>query len=190
MKRSIINLFVNVKISCLALMLAAACSAPALADDDKPWTAIGADCTVDEGELTFTGNIAYLKSDGAVARYNVVAVDGLLDAGPAAIFPRLTVRFRDNGNNNRVLVHLKRVAISTGDTTQIMTLDSNSYPGSSSFQTRSVEACGDDLFAFDFENYAYFVEVTMTRTSLPITPGVAAIRLDLGGTCIATDIHP
>jgi hypothetical protein len=191
MKNTVTRLVKYGKTLSLALMLIATCSPAALAVSDKPWTAIGSDGTVDEGEVTFTGNIAYLKSDdGAVIRYNVVAVDGLVDGGPALDFPRMTVRFRDNGNNNHIVVHLKRVDISGGGTTQLLTLDSNSYPGSSSFQTRYVDACGDDLFAFDFANYAYFVEVTMTRTGLPITPGVAAITLDLNGVCIATEFLP
>ena len=184
MKSAMANVITRSKALALAALVLT-CSPAALADGDKPWTSIGSDGTVDEGAITFTSNIAYLDADSAVIRYNVVAVDGIVDAGLAAPFPRLTARFRDNGGNGRVLVRLMRAGINGGNTVALLTLDSNDYPGSSSFQTRSVTGCGDDAFTFDFVDHTYFVEVTMTRTGLPVTPGLAALKLDLGGGCIA-----
>lgn len=173
------------KVLCLSLILVAACSAAALAEDDKSWTTVGSAGTVDEGsQMVFTDNIAYLDGDQGVIRYNVVAVDGLFNDGPQLAFPRMTVRFRDNGDNNRIIVRLKRAPIDGGNSTTLLKLDSNDYDGSSSFQTRSVTACGEDLFSFDFADNAYYIEVTMSRTGLPVTPGVASIKLDLGGNCI------
>jgi hypothetical protein len=169
----------------LAVVMIAACSPVALADDDKPWTAIGSDATAASGAVTYTGNIAYLDGNSVTLRYNVVAVDGLVDAGPAAAFPRMTARFRDNGNNGRVIVRLRRAPLDGGNTVQMLVIDSNDYPGSSSFQSRTATGCGDDAFSFDFVNNAYYIEVTMTRTSLPVTPGLASLKLDLEGACFA-----
>ena len=184
MKNTIMKLAAFSKALCLALILGTVCSAVALAQSDKPWTMVGSDGTADEdGQVIFTDNIAYLESDQAVVRYNVVAVDGLVDEGPQTFFPRMTVRFRDNGSNGRVLVRLKRVSIDGGSTTTLLTLDSNDYQGSSSFQTHSVTACGGDGFSFDFVNYAYYIEVRLTRTGLPVTPGLASLKLDMGGAC-------
>jgi hypothetical protein len=185
MKSTISKLATYGKSLSLATMLVAACAPAALAESDKPWTAIGSDTTAADGNVTYTGNIAYLDDDSVVLRYNVVAVDGLVDDGPALAFPRMTARFRDNGGNGRVVVRLKRVPIAGGSTVQLLVLDSNDYPGSSSFQTRTKTGCGDDWFAFDFINYAYFVEVAMTRTGLPVTPGLASLKLDLEGACFA-----
>lgn len=172
------------QISSLALLLVAASAAAAHAQSDRPWTTIGAAGTADEEDLViFSGNIVYLDDDAAVIRYNVVAVDGL-EGGQGLLWPQMTVRFRDNGNNNRVVVRLRRASIDGGTTEILLTLDSNDHAGSSSFQTRTVGTCGSGSnFSYDFEQYAYYIEVTLTRTSLPVTPGVASIQLDLGS-CI------
>lgn len=186
MKNTIKKLATSAAALALALIMVATTSAAAMAQDDKPWTTIGSDGTVDEsGQMTFTDNIAFLESDSAVIRYNVVAVDGLFNEGLQAAFPRMTARFRDNGSNNRVIVRLRRAPIDGGNVVTMLRLDSNDYAGSSSFQTQSVTACGDEAFSFDFANNAYYIEVTMSRTSLPVTPGLASIKLDLTVDCIA-----
>ncbi len=154
---------------------------------EKPWTTIGSAGTVDEGdEVSYTDHIAFLVGESAVIRYNVVAVDGLFEKGDNPLLPkptRMTVRFRDNGDNNRLVVRLKRVNLSNGDTDILLTLDSNNYAGSSSFQTRTV-GCG--AFDFDFSTYAYYVEATMTRTSLPISTALAGIQIAKSATgCLA-----
>lgn len=165
----------------LALLLAGlAASSQAQTVLGQPWTTIGATGTVDEGEVTFSGPIAFLASEGAVLRYNVVAVDGLFaTSGPLPTRTILTARFRDNGDNNHVIVRLKSLRLTgpgAGDITTLMTIDSDDYPGSSSFQTRSIW-CDGGGFSFDFVNHAYFVEVTMTRTVLPISAGLEAIQI-------------
>ncbi len=182
MKNSITKLTMVVKsLCCLALLLAGlAATSQAQTVLGQPWTSIGAAGTVDEGEVTFTGPIAYLANEGAVIRYNVVAVDGLFaTSGPLPTRTFLTARFRDNGDNNHVVVRLKSQALTganAGDITTLMTIDSDDYPGSSSFQTRSIW-CDGGGFSFDFVHNAYFVEVTMTRSALPITAGLAGIQV-------------
>jgi hypothetical protein len=182
MKNSKKKLMIGVKSLCgLALLLVVlAATSQAQAVLGQPWTTIGSAGALDEGEITFTGPIAYLASDNAVLRYNVVAVEGLFaNAGAMPTRTILTARFRDNGDNNHVVVRLRSQRLTgpdAGDITTLMTIDSNDYPGSSSFQTRSIW-CDGGGFSFDFVNYAYFVEVTMTRTSLPITAGLAAIQI-------------
>jgi hypothetical protein len=106
----------------------------------------------------------------------VVAVDGLQETnGVLPVHPVMKARFRDNGANNRIVFRLKRVDLNTGAVQILMTMDSDLYAGSGSFQTREI-GCGNS-FTFDFSNHAYYVEATMTRTNLPVTPGVAAIQL-------------
>jgi hypothetical protein len=168
----------------LALVMIAVSAPVALADSDKPWTSIGSDTTAADDNVTYTGNIAYLAGNSTILRYNVVAVDGLISEGPALEFPRMTVRFRDNGATGHVVARLKRTSIASGTTVQLLVLDSDDFPGSSSFQTRTETGCGDGLFSFDFVNNTYFIEVTMTRTAAGVTPGVAALKLDLEGACI------
>jgi hypothetical protein len=162
----------------MMIFAASAITSQAQVLGEKPWTTIGSAGTVDEGdEVTYTDNIAFLAGEQAVIRYNVVAVDGLFEKGANPLTPkptRMTVRFRDNGNNNHLVVRLKRVSLSTGDIDILLTLDSNDYAGSSSFQTRTV-GCG--AFDFDFSTHAYYVEATMTRTGLPITTALSSIQI-------------
>jgi hypothetical protein len=142
----------------------------------KPWTAVGAAGTVVAGQVDFSGQVAYLDADSAVLIYNVVAVDGLTETGGALLtHPFMKVRFRDNGANNRIVARLRRIDLNTGVSQILMTLDSDNYVGSGSFQTREI-GCGNS-FSFDFSNHAYFVEITMTRTGLPVTPGISALQL-------------
>jgi len=182
MKNSITKLTMFVKSLCGLAMLLVALAATSQAQVvlGQPWTSIGAVGMVDDGEVTFTGPLAYLESDSAVLRYNVVSVEGLFEnAGALPTRTFLRARFRDNGDNNRVVVRLRSQRLTganAGDIATLMTIDSNDYPGSSSFQTRSIW-CDGGAFEFDFANHAYFVEVTMTRTGLPVTAGLAAIQI-------------
>jgi hypothetical protein len=181
MKNSKTKLTMMVKSLCgLALLLTSlAATSQAQVELGQPWTSIGAVGMVDDGEVTFTGPLAYLASDSAVLRYNVVAVEGLFaTAGAAPTRAFLRARFRDNGDTNHVVVRLKSQRLTgadAGDITTLMTIDSDDYPGSSSFQTRSIW-CDGGGFSFDFVNNAYFVEVTMTRSGSP-TAGLAAIQI-------------
>jgi hypothetical protein len=163
----------------LALLLAGlAASSQAQTVLGQPWTTIGSTGTLDEGAVTFSGADALLASDLAVLRYNVVAVEGLFASGPALTRTILTARFRDNGDNNHVIVRLKSLRLTgpgAGGVTTLMTIDSNDYPGSPSFQTRSIW-CDGGAFSFDFVDNAYFVEVTMTRTASP-TAGLESIQI-------------
>jgi hypothetical protein len=184
MKHAISKLATFGKGLSLAALLIAMSAPVALADSDKPWTSIGSATTAADANVTYTGNIAYLAGNSTVLRYNVVAVDGLIPEGPAAGRPRMTVRFRDNGATGHVVVRLRSVSIAGGSAVQLLVLDSDDFPGSSSFQTRTETGCGDGSFSFDFVNNAYYIEVTMTRTAAGVTPGVAALQLDLNGACI------
>lgn len=182
MRTSRTKLMMGLKSLCGLALLVAGLAATSHAQTmlGQPWTTIGAVGTVDDGEVTFTGPLAYLASEGAVLRYNVVAVDGLFaTSGASPTRTILTARFRDNGDNNHVVVRLKSQRLTganAGDVTTLMTIDSNDYPGSSSFQTRSIW-CDGGGFSFDFVNHAYFVEATLTRTALPVTAGLAAIQI-------------
>lgn len=185
MKHQLMKLAALGKALSLTMMILAVFAVTAMAQN-KSWTTVGSTGTPDEGDqVIYTGNIVYLDGDSAVVRYNVVAVDGLFGAGPAATFPRMTVTFRDNGNNNHVVVRLRRAPINGAAVTTLLTLDSNDYAGSGSFQTRTRTACGADAFEYDFANNTYFIEVTMTRTGLPVTPGLASIKLDRTANCLA-----
>lgn len=148
----------------------------------KPWTTVASAGTVDEADLnkinyteaTARLNLAVPANSSAVIRYNVVAVDGLTDPGGDGTF--LRVRFRDNGQDERVIVRLKSVDLSTGIITTLMTLDSNTYAPNALFQTQSVGVCGQN-WHFDFNRNAYFVEAALTKGSTAGNPGLSAVQI-------------
>lgn len=148
----------------------------------KPWTTVASAGTVDEADLnkvnyseaTARLNFATPANSSAVIRYNVVAVDGLVDAGGDGY--SLAVRFRDNGQDERVIVRLKAVDLNTGIVTTLMTLDSNAFPPNALFQLRSVPVCGPP-WNFNFNRNAYFVEATMWKGTTAGNPGLTAVQI-------------
>jgi hypothetical protein len=152
----------------------------------EPWTTIGATGAVMLGTYTYQNGTAYLTSASGILRYNVVAVDGLLDTVGGLNPPhiQLTARFRDPDALSRVTVNLRRTRISDGFTANVagVFLDSNTFPAGT--QTRSTVCASTQIF--DFVNYVYYVEVILTRAQGATSPSIDAIQIgwDDGG-CIA-----
>jgi hypothetical protein len=144
------------------------------------WTTAGSTGTVDESDtsiVNLNGPSAAIKSSAILPanldiRYNVVAV-GSLEGGNT---PAITVRFKDNGNQARVIIYLKVMNIFTGGVGTLMAIDSNDYPSSSSYQTRSLAypKIGD---FFDFTNNVYYIEAKITKTGTSGTPELSGIKL-------------
>jgi hypothetical protein len=157
------------------------CHGAAVSAQDRCWTMGGSTGTVDEADLnlvTLTNNTAAISTavtnvTGDI-RYNVVALDGVFGGDRHA--KSLTVRFADNGENARVLVHLRRVHIDSGVLTTLTTLDSNNYPASTVAQTQSqVFNCGDP--EFDFEHHIYYIEAQLIKTGSGGTPLIRSIHI-------------
>lgn len=148
----------------------------------KPWTTVASAGTVDEADLNKVNyseaaarlNLAVPANSTATIRYNVVAVDGLVDAVGDGY--NLSVRFRDNGQDERVLVRLKAVDLNTGLATTLMTLDSNTFPPNAAFQLRGVPVCWPN-WSFNFNRYAYFVEAILWKGSTTGNPGLTAVQI-------------
>ncbi|MBL8203596.1 MAG: hypothetical protein JNM09_05145 [Blastocatellia bacterium] len=148
----------------------------------KPWTTVASAGTVDEADLnkvnyseaTARLNLATPANTTAVIRYNVVALDGLVDAGGDGY--SLAVRFRDNGQDERVIVRLKAVDLNTGIVTTLMTLDSNAFAPNALFQLRSVPVCWPN-WNFNFNRNAYFVEAILWKGTTAGNPGLTAVQI-------------
>lgn len=165
------------------LLLAFAFTAPLQSAETstQPWTSVGSDGAEHSGTFTHSNGIAFLTSASGVIRYNVVAVDGLLDTDGPGISPGrayIRARFRDPSAASRVTVNLRRTRISDGFTANVpgLIIDSNNFPVNAGFQTRRVHPCGG-VPVYDFVNYVYFVEVAMTRAAGDISPAIEAIQL-------------
>jgi hypothetical protein len=174
--------------------------------DRKAWTTVGSAGTVDEadtGKVVFSGSVVAFPeilppttsvqaeananaqivlptvTTTATIRYNVTAVDGLFMPGSHL---GMTVRFRDDGDWARVQIRLYEQDIYTGATGLLLSFDSNAFAASPNFQTTGV---GNPLpfWSFNFDQKAYFIEATLTKTSSAISiiggkPGLAIIKLN------------
>jgi len=162
----------------LVLTLTSVASLEAALTSTQPWTTIGSAGAEHLGTFTYQNGIAFLSSPSGIVRYNVVAVDGLMNTGggPALSHIRMTARFRDPDAASRVTVNLRRTRISDGFTANVagVSLNSDNYaPGG--FLTRSTVCASTQ--AFDFVNYVYYVEVIMTRAPGAIAPAIEAIQI-------------
>lgn len=148
-----------------------------------PWTTAGSAGTVDEADLVrvllgspVPGAVALrpafgIFGTGVRIRYNVVAVQGVL--GGAGL--TLTSRFLDNGDGQRVFVQLKQYGLNTGLTTTLLTLDSNLFPGSGTFQVQQISTafgpgCGPPFTTLNFVENSYFMDVTLSRSRFDLPP--------------------
>jgi hypothetical protein len=165
-------------LSGLVLTFTSIAPANAAPTSNKPWTTIGSAGAEHMGTFTYQNGIAFLSSPSGIVRYNVVAVDGLLDTGggPTPSHIRMAARFRDPDAASRVTVTLRRTRISDGFTANVagVTLDSNNYP-QGGFLTRNTVCASVEVF--DFVNYVYYVEVVMTRGQGSIAPAIEAIQI-------------
>lgn len=146
-----------------------------------PWTTVGSAGIVDEADLgivEFSEAHAMIKApQGLFApanldlRYNIVSVDGLVQGLPGF---RMTVRYRDNGAGARVIVRLKEHNYFTGAQATLMTFDSDAFGANAAIQTRQIDGCN---VSFDFNNKAYFLDVTIQKTLTYGTPLLSAVAL-------------
>ena len=171
----------------LVLTLTSAVPVQAALTSNKPWTTIGSAGAEHLGTFSYQNSAVFLSSPSGIIRYNVVAVDGLLENGGFPIpHIRMAARFRDPDAASRVTVTLRRTRISDGFTANVpgVSLDSNNFPVSGGFQTRNTVCASTQ--PFDFVNYVYYVEVIMTRAPGAIAPAIDAIQIGWdNGACLA-----
>lgn len=157
---------------------------PLAPEDDaiELWTTVASAGTVDEADasmVNLSGTNANIRSVAPAPaaldiRYNVVPVDGLYFGGSSHV---ITARFKDNGAAAQVIVRLKRHNLNTGTVSTLLTLDSNTWPSNTLYQKQSMSTGCPPGWTFDFLTYAYFVEVTITKSAAGGDPGLSAIQL-------------
>lgn len=152
----------------------------------KSWTSPGSAGTVDEtdtAKINFTNSIAQLSPTavapvGAVIRYPVVPVDGLLERASSVFNYTLSVRYTDTDTSaaGKVLVSLRQYSLATGRTTTLLTFNSD-YTGRQ--QTWTGSSCA--AFQFDFLNNAYWLEATLTKSAAGADVAVRGLNLHPAG---------
>ena len=139
------------------------------------WTTTG-DSSVTEDESnpakpTYT-NFTAAANAGSPAgaytlRYNIQATSSLTTPGPTNT--RLRVRFRDEGAGSRVTVAIVRSPLAGGAPSTLGTVfDSDTFAPGSGFQTQQITF---PAVVFDFTQYVYWLEVTMTKADTSNQPG-------------------
>ena len=164
-------------------------------DSAKIWTAAATTGAVDEsslGTVVFTDALATLTPPAPATgtiRYSVVAVDGLFGNLTPTSWPELVIRYRDNGQFSRVYARLREHILSgpqAGQTNTLITFDSDLYPISAAFQTRTIGNCG--VFpGFRFTDppaiRVYYVEVELSKSGTAGLPALAGLAIDRYGVC-------
>jgi hypothetical protein len=148
------------------------------------WTTVGSAGIVDEADrhlVAFNLATATMRPSAVGTlklRYNIVAVDGLFGRPCAGgrFRAELGVRFRDNGNEARVIVRLKRYSLVTGDIDTLLMLNSNNYRPRNGFQLQTMVDI-DPRLRFDFFDFAYFMDVELRKTTTAGTPALDIIQL-------------
>ena len=124
--------------------------------------------------------IITLPSESAVVRYNVTPVDGLFTASPYGTgYNALGMTVRYLAIQGRVIVRLVEVDVFTGAEVERMKFDSSTQPAANGYVTRGI---GFPLpnWRFDFTQKAYYIEATLSRSSLVAggSAGVAIVKLN------------
>jgi hypothetical protein len=184
------------------LMLAAMIGTASAQDSWKIWTSAASTGTVDEEDLNkilFTDSLALFNPAApagvATIRYNVVAVDGLFASPTPTSWPALTIRYRDNGPNERVVVRLKEYILAgpgAGTTNTLITLDSDLYPQIAAMQSQSIGNCGVfDKFEFAGPGIIriYFLEAEMTKGASG-SPRLGGLAISRYGVCQGSFTQP
>ncbi len=139
------------------------------------WTTVGATGTINNDDLNLyeigpsTGLLTFAPNATGVftVKYNVVPINGF----NASLF---RIRFRDNGAAARVVAQLKRYNLSTGVTSTVVSYDSDIHAAPQNSWQTDVVCFGHN---FDVNQYAYFINAELTRSSSTGNTGLGAIQI-------------
>jgi|SRR6185436_5972322 len=171
-------------------------------DANRLWTTVGSDGTVDEtsaGKVFFdhgvvqrghplvvastataaaAPTVTFQPTESAVIRYNVTAVDGLFASGGL----QMKIRFLDEGPGARVVAKLIEVDLATGGEMTRLTFDSNlsTVPSLRGYHVHEVADCSNAGGRIDFVRKAYYIEATLTTSSIIATSAAGIQIIQLG----------
>ncbi len=166
-----------VRTSCAPALLALLSAAPAHAFE--AWATPGSSGIVDEGStnlIAFSlGSAAFRSGQVGTVTLRYPVTDVFPDtANPSPKW--FGLGFIDNGSEARVTARLVQQSRSTGTITYVSpSFDSDALTASGSYQFGWTHNCA---MALDFFENAYWVEVTLRRTSTAGNASVQQVRLD------------
>jgi hypothetical protein len=162
------------------------------------WTAAASTGVIDEADL----NNIVLNNDGSASiastvnsvttkvRFNITDVSGVEpseEEGQIGNIPGIEIAYRDNGPGARVYVKVKRIHIGLsisggqlGTVDELATMDSDTHPASSGWQTMSSTMRKVDFLCcrtgLRFPDYAYVVEVQLIKSASTGNPGLLGLQ--------------
>lgn len=170
----------------------------------KVWTTVGSAGTVDEAstaKIFFEGSTAQMgqviahpvpaavqpQTESAVIRYNVTPVDGLFDPrSPCSVGTgnncpgiKLELQYVASGANAHIIARLIEVDLASGSETERLIFDSKDFSRQPGYQVQHVGQCTPPaLWTFDFEHKAYYIEATMTHSTIAASAaGIQMIKI-------------
>ena len=182
-------------------------------DDNRLWTTVGSDGTVDErdtSKIFFDHGIVQmgrlpagqttarkralilLQTQSAVIRYNITPVAGLFAPtqqpcapGRSCSGPQMTLRYLAAGRSARVAANLIEVDLATGLETTRLTFDSSKFNAADHYQVQGGSIGCDPLVRFDFRNKAYYIEATLTGSAFFANSAAGVQMIKIGtGVCV------
>jgi hypothetical protein len=141
----------------------------------QPWTAAGSSASVDESAAGIyavnLGSLAYLSTSAStapiVARFNVTSTGSSTPA-----WTKFEILANNANVTNGVFAILYSVSRSSGATTLIGSIPTAANPST----TATAWSLGTSI-TFDFNNFYYFVEATISRSSGSAQPSLRGVRL-------------
>lgn len=148
------------------------------------WTHVAAACVPDEGSMSrFEANAARFrhKSTSTGSIYARCNVTNPADSGGGPTWSALEVVYLDPPtgtptDTNQITAELWRVSNSSGGVYRVALFDSNGLGR----VARTTAQSGYTIFshAFDFRNYAYYVQLKVSRVTTSTVPEVYIVRLE------------
>jgi hypothetical protein len=133
-------------------------------------------CAIDEANLSdYAVGLGLNHKAGIVGRITARCNVENLPISPPGDAVGLLLTYRDQdgpGSASRVIARLMQLS-NSGTVSLLATVDSNTGPASPSFQSKFQTVSHD----FDFNNNAYYVEVTVIRSNATQVPIAAIVRI-------------
>ena len=179
----------------MALMLLPSSASAQWLGIGAAWSAPGSTGVVDEANMThvlFDQAKASVRPSAPVGtlvwlRYPVVLSASWMYWSPIAphnvlgyyTHAKLTLSFQRNDESALILASLRRVSLTTGETTLMMSVDGLASPPSADLQTVTANlTCGDEG-CIRPDIYAYWVEVALWKVKAASDPKVVAVGVHL-----------
>jgi hypothetical protein len=180
------NLLTVVKMMVGAFVTFAALGGSASANHLNSWAIAGAGC-VPVGQTSSAHLVFNSAGDAGFAAGTVGEIILTCPVVPTIDSAyTLTITYRDTdgvGTGASITAALRRKSVTTGSVVTLSSVDTNSGPVVTNYGTMGTFLNSCNPLTFDFNNYVYYVQINIRRTSTGQQPLFGAASLNFGGIC-------